>query len=35
VLQIEAGWSSASTCNTDTTKHHPQQTPTYNEKRTR
>jgi len=27
--------SSASTCKTDTTKHHPQQTPTHNEKRTR
>jgi hypothetical protein len=25
----------ASTCKTDTTKHHPQQTPTHNEKRTR
>ena len=26
---------SASTCKPDTTKHHPQQTPTHNEKRTR
>ena len=31
-----AAWStSASSCKTDTTKHHPQQTPTHNDKKLR